>query len=345
MSRESTSPGTLQSSESLPVLELEDLTIDVEMRGRKYRAVDALSMTIAPRQAMGLVGESGSGKSLSLRAIMGLLPPNVEVAKGKIRFQGQDLLADKGARLRQVRGTGISMVFQEPAVSLNPIAKVGRQITDSAAEHRNLGKRAAREYAIHLMERVGIPEPHKRVDSYPFELSGGMRQRVMIAAAVACEPKLLLCDEPTTALDVTVQAQILRLFAGLRDELNAGLLYVTHDLAVVAQLCDSLTVLYAGQVTEAGKLRALFDDPQHPYTKALLNSTPRIDGPLVRLTGIPETQPALTDRPVGGQYPRHWSSHGANGTSGNETQKSEERGTKVGTNRSSATSDAPSERG
>lgn len=249
-----------------PVLELEDLTIDVDIQGRKYRAVDSLHMEIAPHQAMGLVGESGSGKSLSLRAIMGLLPPNVKITRGRIRFQGQDLLTDKHL-LRQVRGTGISMVFQEPAVSLNPIAKVGRQITDSAAEHRNLGKRQAREYAIHLMDRVGIPEPHKRIDSYPFELSGGMRQRVMIAAAVACEPKLLLCDEPTTALDVTVQAQILGLFARLRDELDAGLLYVTHDLAVVAQLCDSLTVLYAGEVVEAGNMRALFDDHNTPIRR------------------------------------------------------------------------------
>lgn len=297
---------TEATNEAEPLLELNDLTVDVDIRGRKYRAVDSLNMSIAPRQAMGLVGESGSGKSLTLRAIMGLLPPNAQITGGSLRFQGQDLLHDGGKLLKHIRGAGISMVFQEPATSLNPIAKVGKQITDAAAERRNLSPREARAYAIELLEKVGIHEPHKRVDSYPFELSGGMRQRVMIAAAVACGPKLLLCDEPTTALDVTVQAQIIRLFVALRDDLDVGLLYVTHDLAVVAQLCDSLTVLYAGEAMESGPLQSLFDNPQHPYTKALLRSTPRIDGPIVRLSTISESQPALTDRPVGEKYPRRW---------------------------------------
>ena len=295
-----TSELTANARPGAPLLEVEGLTIDVTIRGQAYRAVDGLDLTIGPREAHGLVGESGSGKSLTLRAVTGLLPPNIAVTSGAIRFKGTDLLAPGDDRFAQVRGTGIAMVFQEPAVALNPIARVGTQISDAAAQHRRLGRREAREFAIHLMEQVGIPEPHRRVDAYPFELSGGMRQRVMIAAAVACRPALLLCDEPTTALDVTVQAQILALFGRLRDELDMGLLYVTHDLAVVGEVCDAVTVLYAGERVESGPLRTVFDAPEHPYTRALLGATPRIDGPVSRLSVLQEAQPALTDRPVEG---------------------------------------------
>lgn len=289
-----------------PLLELDALTIDVDLHGRFFRAVNALDLTIGPRQAMGLVGESGSGKSLTLRAIMGLLPPNINITSGAVRFRGEELVAGGGDRIKKVRGTGMAMVFQEPAVALNPIARVGSQIVDAAIQHRGLGRKEARTYAIHLMEQVGITDPGRRVDSYPFELSGGMRQRVMIAAAVAGRPQLLLCDEPTTALDVTVQAQILALFASLREELDMGLLYVTHDLSVVGQVCDAVTVLYAGERVEAGSLRQVFDEPRHPYTKALLGATPRIDGPITRLSVLSEAQPALTDRPAGEDYPRRW---------------------------------------
>lgn len=303
---ESPATGDAVRDPGVPLLELDQLTVDVDLHGRSYRAVDGLDLTIGPRQAMGLVGESGSGKSLTLRAIMGLLPPNITVTSGAIRFRGEDLVAGGADRIRKVRGTGMAMVFQEPAVALNPIARVGTQIVDAAVQHRDLGRKEAREYAVHLMEQVGITDPGRRVDAYPFELSGGMRQRVMIAAAVAGHPQLLLCDEPTTALDVTVQAQILALFAQLRAELDMGLLYVTHDLAVVGEVCDALTVLYAGERVEAGSLRQVFDDPQHPYTKALLGATPRIDGPITRLSVLSEAQPALTDRPAGQDYPRRW---------------------------------------
>jgi oligopeptide/dipeptide ABC transporter ATP-binding protein len=176
---------------------------------------------------------------------------------------------------------------------------VGQQISDGVAQHRHLTRKQAREYAIHMMELVGIPDPARRVDAYPSQLSGGMRQRVMIAASVACEPALILCDEPTTALDVTVQAQILSLFAHLRDELDAGLLYVTHDLTVVAQLCDDLAVLYAGKVVETGEIHETLTSPKHAYTQALLRATPRIDGPVERLQSIPGTTPSLVDRPPG----------------------------------------------
>jgi oligopeptide/dipeptide ABC transporter ATP-binding protein len=282
-----------------PLLEVRDLSVSVSLGGTEYPALEEVSLTVGHGEAHGLVGESGSGKSLTLRAITGLLPRNARVSGGEIRFNGEDLLAGDGRNMRRVRGTGIAMVFQEPAVALNPVARVGKQISDGAAQHRGLSKRAAREYAIHMMELVGIPNPHQRVDAYPFELSGGMRQRVMIAASVACEPQLILCDEPTTALDVTVQAQILSLFAHLRDELHAGLLYVTHDLAVVAELCDYINVLYAGRLVESGPAEQVLNRPADAYTQALLAATPRIDGPIQRLVSIPGTTPSLMDRPPG----------------------------------------------
>jgi oligopeptide/dipeptide ABC transporter ATP-binding protein len=282
------------------LLEVIDLRIAVDLGDREVAAVDGVSFTLAPGEARGLVGESGSGKSLTLRAIMGLLPGNVRVTGGQILFRGRDLLADGGQLQQQVRGRGITMIFQEPAVALNPVMRVGEQISDGLVQHRGLGRREARAQAVRLMDLVGIPDPERRINAYPHELSGGLRQRVMIAAGVACEPDLILCDEPTTALDVTVQDQILRLFAHLRDELGAGLLYVTHDLAVVAQLCDSVTVLYSGQVMEDGDdLRSVFARPFHPYTDALIGATPRIDGPITRLQAIPGTAPALQDRPSG----------------------------------------------
>jgi oligopeptide/dipeptide ABC transporter ATP-binding protein len=282
-----------------PILAVRDLSVSVRTRHGVHQVLDQVSLEVMAGQAVGVVGESGSGKSLTLRAIMGLLPENVRVTGGRILFKGEDLLADGGKRAQAVRGTGISMVFQEPAVALNPVMRVGAQIVDGAVRHRGLNRKQAREYAIHLMDLVGIPDAARRVDAYPFEFSGGLRQRVMIAASVACEPSLILCDEPTTALDVTIQAQVLGMFARLRDEMNAGLLYVTHDMAVVAQLCDDITVLYSGQVMEQGPMRALFDAPAHPYTAALLRSTPRIDGPIQRLESIPGTAPSLESRPDG----------------------------------------------
>jgi len=282
------------------LLSIEDLRVAVDIGGRAYDALDGVSLSLSEGEARGLVGESGSGKSLTLRAVMGLLPHGARITGGRILFEGQDLLANGGRLQRKVRGTGISMIFQEPAVALNPVMKVGEQIYDSAMRHRGLKKKEAREYAVHLMELVGITDPAARLNAYPFELSGGLRQRVMIAAGVACRPKLILCDEPTTALDVTVQEQILRLFAHLRDELGAGLLYVTHDLAVIAQLCDTLTVLYSGKVMEsAHDRRSVFAAPHHPYTEALLAATPRIDGTVKRLLAIPGNAPSVMDRQPG----------------------------------------------
>ncbi|MSX62767.1 MAG: ATP-binding cassette domain-containing protein, partial [Actinobacteria bacterium] len=279
------------------ILEVENLQIVARIAGRDYIAIDNVSFNVAQGHARGLVGESGSGKSLTLRAIMGLLPSNVRVTSGSIKFQGIDLLADKGKYRKSVLGTGISMVFQEPSVALNPVMKIGKQITDSLVEHSDLNRRQARERAIDLMDQVGIRDPEKRVDDFPFQLSGGMKQRVMIAAAIACGPELILCDEPTTALDVTIQAQIIDLFKKLRSELKVSLLYVTHDIGVVAELCDAISVMYSGRIVEqVDDINKVFSNPQHPYTKALLSAIPRIDGPIQRLKGLENTAPSLTQR-------------------------------------------------
>lgn len=270
----------VQSQQSQPLLEVDSLTVDIDGEVGKHRILNNVSITLEPGEPMGLVGESGSGKSMTLRTILGMLPPAATVVEGEIRFRGKNILTSGSGRRydQKVRGTGISMVFQEPAIALNPVMKVGRQITDAIAEHKGLSKRASHELAIELMDRVGIADPEHRVSNYPFQLSGGMRQRVMIAAALAQEPEILLCDEPTTALDVTIQAQVLDLFRTMQQEKGLGLLYVTHDLAVVAQLCTSISVMKSGQIIERGQLQSVFDDPQDDYTRRLLSATPRIDG-------------------------------------------------------------------
>ena len=261
-----------------PALEIEHLVIEADARSGRRRLVDGVDLVVDRGEAVGLVGESGSGKSMTLRAIMGLLPPGVAVVDGAIRVQGDDVLGSgpHGGYRESVRGSGVSMVFQEPAVALNPIMRVGRQISDAVARRKRLRPAQAKSLAVELMRDVGIDAPESRVDDYPFELSGGMRQRVMIAAAVAQEPRLLLCDEPTTALDVTIQAQVLALFEKLRAEQGFGMLYVTHDLSVVAQLCSRIAVMRHGAVCEHGRLRAIFDAPSTDYTKRLLEATPRL---------------------------------------------------------------------
>ncbi len=288
-----------------PILDVAGLSIEVEVDGRSLPAVNDVSFTVHAGETRGLVGESGSGKSLTLRALTGLLPPNARVTGGRLLVDGTEYdLSDTrhaGSKtLAHLRGSTISMIFQEPAVALNPVIPVGEQIVDAAMHDKHMNRKQAREYAVHLMERAGIDDAGTRVDAYPFELSGGLQQRVMIASAVARDPKIVLCDEPTTALDVTVQRKILELFTELRDELGVGLIYVTHDLAVVAQLCDSLTVLYGGNVMESSDdLAAILAEPKHPYTEALLRSTPDIDRISRRLYSIPGSAPALGDRPAG----------------------------------------------
>lgn len=287
------------------LLEVEGLTISLGNSPDAPRLVDDISFSVAPGEARGFVGESGSGKSVTLRAILGLMPPTMHITAGRISFAGEEIGAPgrdprRTKRLQALRGNGISMIFQEPSVALNPVIPVGEQIVDAARQREHLSRREARDYAIDLMTRVGIPDPANKAKSYVFELSGGLRQRVMIAAAIAGKPQLVLCDEPTTALDVTVQQQILNLFKDLRSELDAALLYVTHDLAVVSELCDSLTVLYSGQIMETrDDIRGAIDAPFHPYTKALLDSTPDIDRIERRLRTIPGTAPHPGARPDG----------------------------------------------
>lgn len=257
-----------------PILQVDGLSVDIG----PSRILDDVSLAVDAGEPMALVGESGSGKSMTLRSILGMLPDQGRISAGTIRYRGANILTGgkHNGYDNRVRGAGISMVFQEPATALNPVMTVGAQITDAIAERKAMSHRAARALAVELMDRVHITGAAGRADAYPFELSGGMRQRVMIAAALAQEPQVLLCDEPTTALDVTIQAQIIDLFRSMQQERGLGLLYVTHDLAVVAQLCTTIAVMRRGRIIERGRLQQVFDDPQQDYTRQLLEATPRI---------------------------------------------------------------------
>jgi oligopeptide/dipeptide ABC transporter ATP-binding protein len=292
---------TSNTASSAPLLEVEDLTIKVTAVGtqKSVTAVDGISFHVKAGEAVGLVGESGSGKSLTLRTILGILPAGVSVASGQVRFEGVDLLKASKRAVQRVRGTGITMIFQEPMTSLNPVAKVGEQIIDAARKKHSWSKAQAHEEALRLANHMGIPDAENVLSLYPHELSGGLRQRVMIAAALACRPKLVLCDEPTTALDVTIQAQIIRLLAQLKEELGMSLLYVTHDLAVVAQLCQRIEVMYAGHIVERGSVQEVFTTPNHPYSRGLVHATPDIDAAVGELVGIRGSAPALGAWPEG----------------------------------------------
>lgn len=261
-----------------PVLQVEDLSISFTQRGAApVRAVDGVSFEIGAGEVVGLVGESGCGKSVTSLAVMGLLGGrNVEVG-GSIRYAGTELLGLSRKRMRDLRGADLAMIFQDPLSALNPVVPVGRQITEMLARHRGLRGGDARAEAVQLLGRVGIPDPERRLKEYPHQLSGGMRQRAMIAMAVSCGPRLLIADEPTTALDVTIQAQVLELLKDLVETEDTALLMITHDLGVVAGLCDRVNVLYAGRVVEAAARHELFADPVHPYTAGLLGSIPRMD--------------------------------------------------------------------
>ena len=260
-----------------PILDVRDLRVELPLSRGTVHAVDGASLSVAPGQAFGLVGESGCGKSMTLRAIMGLLPRPGQIVGGQVLFEGEDLVPASPGRLRQIRGGSIAMIFQEPMTALNPVMRVGDQIAEAPQVHLGLSRTAARERALDLMRRVGIPDPVRRARAYPHELSGGLRQRIMIAIALSCDPKLILCDEPTTALDVTIQDQILKLLFNLRREFGVSVVFVTHDLAVVAQTCERLAVMYAGQIVETGTVDEVFRAPRHPYTLGLLRSVPDFD--------------------------------------------------------------------
>ncbi len=272
-----------------PLLSVRDLRVTFGHSGNEpFTAVDGVSFDVRPGQTVGLVGESGCGKSVTSLAIMGLLPQRGNSVEGEALYEGTDLLRLSTAEMRDRRGRDIAMIFQDPLSSLNPVVPVGRQVTEVLERHKKMSRKAATPVARDLLDRVGIPDPDRRLKDYPHQLSGGMRQRALIAMALACEPRLLIADEPTTALDVTIQAQILALLKELVEDTGTALIMITHDLGVVAGLCDEVNVLYAGRVVERGMRHELFAEPRHPYTAGLLGSIPRLDAPRgEELTPIP----------------------------------------------------------
>ena len=274
------------------LLEVTDLSVTFASRGRRsFTAVDGVSFSVRPGEVVGLVGESGSGKSVTSLAVMGLLPRRGVRVGGSVRFEGKDLLTLPRDQLTDMRGRDLAMVFQDPMTSLNPVVPIGTQVTEVLLRHTDLGRVDARAEAEHLLRRVGIPDPSRRLREYPHQLSGGMRQRALIAIALACKPRLLIADEPTTALDVTIQAQVLELLRQLVQETGTAMIMITHDLGVVAGLCDVVNVMYAGRVVESASRQELFAAPRHRYTDGLLASIPRLDGergePLRPIPGSP----------------------------------------------------------
>jgi oligopeptide/dipeptide ABC transporter ATP-binding protein len=283
-----------------PLLEVDDLHVSFATARGDVHAVNGVSLSLMQGKTLGIVGESGSGKTVLSRAIMGLLPPETATQTGSVRYEGQQILNASNNELRRLWGTKIAMVFQDPMTSLNPVLRIGRQITESLRLHLKLGRDEAKETALSLLMQVGIPSPVERYDAYPSQLSGGMRQRVVIAIALACAPRLLMADEPTTGLDVTVQAQILDLLSNLQRDRQMGMILVTHDLGVVATRTDEIIVMYAGTVVERAPTRVLFSKMAMPYTEALLRSMPRIGNPShTRLTAIEGRPPDLIDPPQG----------------------------------------------
>ncbi len=282
-----------------PILDVSDLRTWFFTRDGVVRAVDGVSFHVLPGETLAIVGESGCGKSVTALSVLRLIPsPPGRIVSGAIRFAGRDLLGLSEARMREVRGNEISMIFQEPMTSLNPVLTIGRQIAETLTLHQGLGRAAALAKAVDMLRLVHIPEARRRIGQYPHQLSGGMRQRVMIAMALACNPKLLIADEPTTALDVTIQAQILDLMRELKQKIDAAIVLITHDLGVVAEMAQRVVVMYAGHMAEEAPVGALFRRPLHPYTKGLLNSVPRLGASLDgehprRLAEIPGTVPSL----------------------------------------------------
>ncbi len=285
--------------EHTPLLEVRDLHVAFRQRGGEVEAVRGVDFTLEKGQVLGIVGESGSGKSVAMLAVMGLLPP-IATVTGSVRFHGQEIRGLPSRELQALRGKRVAMIFQDPLTSLNPVVTVGKQIAEMIRLHdRGVSRKQAIERATELLDLVSIPQPSQRVHQYPHEFSGGMRQRVMIAMAVANDPELLIADEPTTALDVTIQAQILEVLARLRETLGIGLVLITHDLGVVAGTADSISVMYSGRVVERGAVDDLFYDCRHPYTRGLLASLPKLDQSTERLVSIEGTPPSLATRPSG----------------------------------------------
>ncbi|MCW2678327.1 MAG: oligopeptide/dipeptide transporter, ATPase subunit [Modestobacter sp.] len=292
--------------DDIPILEVRDLRTHVTSDRGTVRAVDGVSFSVARGRTVGIVGESGCGKTMTALSVMGLLPkPQARVVGGEILFDGRDLTTLSPRELQEIRGRDIAMIFQDPMTSLNPTLTVGTQIMETLRRHEGLSRAQARSRATDLLAEVGITDPARRLDDYPFQFSGGMRQRVMIAIAISCNPKLLVADEPTTALDVTVQARILDLLHDLRDQHDMGLVLITHDMGVVADIADDTVVMYAGQIVEQADVHELFAHPEHPYTRALLGAMPSLQGDGGRdgrLAAIPGMPPSLVDPPVGCRF-------------------------------------------
>ncbi|MEY4212005.1 MAG: hypothetical protein RL458_230 [Pseudomonadota bacterium] len=284
------------------LLEIDSLRVSFATARGEARAVDGVSLSVRAGETLCIVGESGCGKSVTALSIMGLVPSPPAALSGSIRFEGCELLGLNRTQWSDLRGNRIAMIFQEPMTSLNPAFTVGSQLTEALMRHRAMSRPQAREAAIAMLARVRIPSPERRIDDYPHRLSGGMRQRVMIAMALLCQPALLIADEPTTALDVTIQAQVLALMRSLRDETGTAIILITHDLGVVAQMADRVAVMYAGQVVEQAPVRELFSQPQHPYTVGLLGAIPAIAAPRARLSAISGMVPAATAMPAGCRF-------------------------------------------
>ncbi len=291
------------ASEPAPLLDVRNLVTAFRTDDGPVRAVDDVSFAVAPGRTLAIVGESGCGKSVTALSLMRLIDSNGQVESGSIRLEGEELLKLSVKEMRRIRGNRISMIFQEPMTALNPVVTVGKQIIEVFRIHRDLTRGEARQAAIDALRTVRIPDPERRVDEYPFQMSGGMRQRVMIAMALACEPRLLIADEPTTALDVTIQAQILKLMKQLQRERGTSILFITHDLGVVAEVADDVLIMYAGRVVERGSVHQIFENPAHPYTQGLMASIPSLDSDrATKLATIEGTVPGLRDLPTGCRF-------------------------------------------
>jgi peptide/nickel transport system ATP-binding protein len=289
--------------ETTPLLEVRDLRVSFHTEAGVVRAVDGVSFTLAQGETLGVVGESGSGKTVSMLAVMRLIRDPNAVVEGQVLLRGRDLMGLPSGDMRSVRGREIAMIFQDPMTALTPVYTVGWQIAEQLREHEPLSKRAALKRTVALLAEVGIPNARRRAEAYPHEFSGGMRQRVMIAMALSCNPALLIADEPTTALDVTIQAQILELMRRLQRDHGSSILLITHDMGVVAEVAERVVVMYAGSIVEEGPRKTLFRDPQHPYTWGLLGSIPRVDrGRVPRLAAIPGAPPSMLALPPGCRF-------------------------------------------
>jgi peptide/nickel transport system ATP-binding protein len=283
-----------------PLLDVRDLKVSFRTEGGTVHAVDGLSFSVKPGEVVGIVGESGSGKSVTMMSVMRLIIDPNAVFEGEVIYKDRDLMKLEQGDMQDIRGAEMAMIFQDPMTSLNPVYRVGWQISEQIQAHEKISDKQAKQRSIELLKAVGIPNAETRVDDYPHQFSGGMRQRVMIAMALSCNPDLLIADEPTTALDVTIQAQILDLIARLKSEFNSAVVMITHDMGVVAEVADRVIVMYAGRVVEHGTKEDVFNDPQHPYTWGLLGSIPRLDRPKPkRLTAIPGSPPSLVRLPPG----------------------------------------------